>query len=289
ILDQHGVPSVAKFLRLSANPTNQPPTATITNPTSSTVSIQAGQSVTFAGSASDPDGSIAAYQWVFTGGSPSKSTAQHPGAVVFANPGTYIVSLTVLDNLADNNVSPPTVTVTVAGTGTLGASITSPVNGATVSNTVTVAMTATNAQSSPTSFVLKLDNATTISSQSVSGSTASASWNTATTTNGSHTLNLTVTDGAGRTASTAITVTVSNGGGGGSGDTTPPTVSITAPASGVWTGNSIQISAAATDNVGLATIKLWGNGVAFGTITCNGTTCSGTVNWVTNKLTPAAY
>ena len=82
---------------------------------------------------------------------------------------------------------------------------------------------------------------------------------------------------------------MNNGGGGGGGDTTPPTVSITAPASGVWTGNSIQISASASDNVGLATIKLWGNGGVFGTLTCSGTTCSGTVTWITGPLPPGAY
>jgi hypothetical protein len=69
---------------------------------------------------------------------------------------------------------------------------------------------------------LKLDNTTTISSQSVAGSTATASWNTTTAANGTHTLNLTVTDGAGRTASKAINVTVSNGG------TSATTVTITA-------------------------------------------------------------
>ena len=78
-------------------------------------------------------------------------------------------------------------------------------------------------------------------------------------------------------------------GGGGGGDTTPPTASIASPPSGVWTGNSINVSASATDTVGLATIKLWGNGGVFGTLTCGGTTCSGTVTWITGALPPGAY
>ncbi|HEY7516666.1 MAG TPA: Calx-beta domain-containing protein [Methylomirabilota bacterium] len=114
---QNGVPSVGKFVRLSENPGNQPPVATITNPSTKTISIQAGQSVTFAGSASDANGSVAVYQWLFPGGSPAKSTVQNPGAVKFLTPGTYTASLTVLDNLGENNVSPPTVTV-VVGAGT---------------------------------------------------------------------------------------------------------------------------------------------------------------------------
>ena len=43
VLDQNGVPSVASFIRLAQNPGNQPPVATITNPSSSSVSIQTGQ------------------------------------------------------------------------------------------------------------------------------------------------------------------------------------------------------------------------------------------------------
>src|SRR5262249_18429833 len=41
LINNNGVPSVAKFLRLATHPTNQPPTATITAPSSSSVSIQA--------------------------------------------------------------------------------------------------------------------------------------------------------------------------------------------------------------------------------------------------------
>src|SRR5205085_1306558 len=155
----------------------------------------------------------------------------------------------------------------------------------TVSGTVTVSMSASNAQGSPTQFLLKQDNATTLSSQSVAGNTATASWNTTGVPAGSHTLNLTVTDGAGRTAMAAVTVTVSNGGA----DPTPPTATITSPASGTWTGNSIALSASASDNVAVASLKLWGNGAVIATLPCSGATCSGTVTWVTGPLAPAAY
>ena len=43
---------------------------------------------------------------------------------------------------------------------------------------------------------LKQDNATTLSDQSVAGSTASYTWDTSGVTRGTHTLNLTVTDAA---------------------------------------------------------------------------------------------
>ena len=169
----------------------------------------------------------------------------------------------------------------------LTAAITNPFNGSTISNTVPVNMAATNAQGTPTQFVLTLDNTTTLSSQSVSsGSTATYAWVTNRVLDGVHTLTLAVTDGAGRTATATLSVTVANNNGG---DLTPPTVAITSPSSGTWTGNSITVTATASDNVAVANIKLWANGAVFATIPCSGSTCSGTVTWVTGPLAPAAY
>jgi len=168
---------------------------------------------------------------------------------------------------------------------TMTASITSPADGATVSGTSSgVSMAVSNAQS-PTQFVLKLDNTTTLYNQSVNGTTASTTWNTTTTANGTHTLTFTATDAAGKTATASISVMVNNGGG----DLTPPAVTITKPANGAWTGNSIEISATASDNVAVASLAFWGNGGVFGTVTCGGTPCTGTVTWVTGPLAPAAY
>src|SRR5207245_9270635 len=44
------------------------------------------------------------------------------------------------------------------------------------------------------------------------------------------------------------------------GDATPPTVAITKPASGAGTGNSINITAAASDTAGLASLELGRHG-----------------------------
>src|SRR5256712_3059281 len=112
ILNSSGVPSVAQFVQLSLTPTDLPPAGTIVTP-SSNVAIGRGQSVSFSGSGSDPDGTVAAYNWVFPGGSPSSSSSQNPGSVSFANPGTYIASLTVTDNLGLTDPSPATRTITV--------------------------------------------------------------------------------------------------------------------------------------------------------------------------------
>ena len=113
ILNQAGVPSVASFVHLTSTPTDQPPEGTITSPTGD-VTIQAGESVNFAGSATDPDGSIATYSWIFPTGNPPASSAQSPGLVKFSEVGTHVVSMTALDGFGVNDPSPPTRTIIVS-------------------------------------------------------------------------------------------------------------------------------------------------------------------------------
>ena len=72
ILNAAGVPSHAKFVQLSPS-VNQPPTATIVSPAAA-VTVNPGESVAFAGTGSDSDGTIGAYSWTFPTGSPSSST-----------------------------------------------------------------------------------------------------------------------------------------------------------------------------------------------------------------------
>ena len=91
---------------------NQVPTATITSPATN-VTINPGAPVSFAGTGTDPDGTIASYAWSFPGGTPSASTAAAPGTVTYATPGTYTASLTVTDNGGASS-SPATRTITVA-------------------------------------------------------------------------------------------------------------------------------------------------------------------------------
>ncbi len=202
LFDNAGVPSVAKFIRLgAAPPPNQAPTATITSPAGA-VTISAGQSVTFAGTASDPDGTIAGYAWTFGGGSPAGSAAQNPGAVTFAAAGVYTVSLTATDNLGATSAA---ATVTVTVNPALGVSITSPANAAMVSGSVMVSMTATGGTGAGYTYTVKAGTATIYN-----GAANSFSWNTAALSNGSVTLVASVTDAGGGTASTSKSVTISN-------------------------------------------------------------------------------
>jgi hypothetical protein len=113
ILNRSGVPSLASVVHISATPTDQPPTGIITSPTSN-VTVGAGQSVSFSGSGTDPDGTITGYYWSLYGGSPSFSQLANPGKVTYSAPGTYVAQLTVKDNLGVTDPHPPTRTITVA-------------------------------------------------------------------------------------------------------------------------------------------------------------------------------
>lgn len=109
LLDSTGVPSVAQFIQLSPYATT-PPSGAITSPTSD-ITIPAGSMVSFSTTSS-----AAKYSWVFPGGSSATSTLQNPGNVVFNTPGTYVASLTVIDNSGNSDPSPPTRTITVLPT-----------------------------------------------------------------------------------------------------------------------------------------------------------------------------
>jgi PKD domain./Domain of unknown function (DUF1929)./Glyoxal oxidase N-terminus. len=112
LLNSAGVPSIARFVQLTPTPADIPPTGTITSP-STPVTITAGQSVFFAGSGSDPDGTISAYSWTLPGGSPSSSSLATPGNVIYSSAGTFTATFTVTDNANVTDPNSPTRTITV--------------------------------------------------------------------------------------------------------------------------------------------------------------------------------
>ena len=111
VLNAAGVPSVAPFVQLASSAPDQPPTASITSP-STDVTVSPGTAVSFAGTGSDPDGTVTAYSWSFPGGNPGSSSVASPGTVTYSTPGTYTASLTVTDN-AGLSSPPATRTITV--------------------------------------------------------------------------------------------------------------------------------------------------------------------------------
>jgi PKD repeat protein len=112
LMNSAGVPSVAAMVQVTSAATVETPTGTITNPTSN-VTIDVGQSVSYSGTGTSPDGSITGYSWSFPGGSPNASTLANPGTVIYSTVGTYTTTLTVTDSNGQTDPHPPTRTITV--------------------------------------------------------------------------------------------------------------------------------------------------------------------------------
>jgi subtilisin family serine protease len=152
---------------------------------------------------------------------------------------------------------------------------TSPAAGGTVSGTTTVQVSASD-NVGVASVSLSLDGVAL-------GSDASApysfTWNTTSVSNGAHTLTATATDTAGNTAASPISVTVNN-----SADTTPPTVSITSPTGG-RVGAQVSVLVSALDNVGVAKVDLYVDGV----LTSTATSVPFTNKWNTKKSAAGAH
>src|SRR2546427_8149832 len=91
------------------------------------------------------------------------------------------------------------------------------------------------------------------------------------------------------TTSAAVTVTVFN-------DTTAPTVSVTSPASGSTVGNTITVTANASDNVGVAGVQFLVDGAALGvedtaapySVAWNSTSASNATHSLTARARDAA-
>ena len=130
-------------------------------------------------------------------------------------------------------------------------------------------------------FSLTADGSPAGSLTGTTSQTATFSWDSTKVPDGAHTLAATVS-ASGITSTKSITVTVHNNSGG---DTTPPTVTITKPSNGAWTGNSIDVTATGGDNVGVATLTYYGDGTQFAQVACGGTaSCTSTQWWLTGSL-----
>jgi predicted 3-demethylubiquinone-9 3-methyltransferase (glyoxalase superfamily) len=166
------------------------------------------------------------------------------------------------------DTTPPVVTMTA------------PTPSASVSGTVTVSANATD-NVSVASVQFQLDNVNVGAADTAAPFVFS--WNTASVAKGTHTLRAIAKDGAGNTAtSTAVSVTVNNT----TTDTTPPTVSISAPASGATVSGAVSVTAAASDNIGVASVQFQLDNVNVGTLD---TAAPYSFAWNTATATNAAH
>jgi hypothetical protein len=173
--------------------------------------------------------------------------------------GTHTISATARDSSNLTNTSSVTVTISnpVTDTTPPTISITSPTNNQTISGTINFTASASdNAGIAGVTF--KVDGVT----QGVEDTTAAygISLITNSLTNGTHTLTATARDTSGLTTTSTITVTVSNV----VQDTTFPTVSITNPINGTSVSGTINVTANASDNIGVVGVQFRLDGVSYG-------------------------
>ncbi len=100
--------------RIGGATTNSPPDGTIVEPADN-VSVALGDPVSFAGTASDPDGDMVTVLWDFGDG--SSSTEASPGDHVYGEAGEYHVTFTATDSTGQSDPTPDSRTITVEAAG----------------------------------------------------------------------------------------------------------------------------------------------------------------------------
>src|SRR5437899_3466048 len=183
----------------------------------------------------------------------------------------------VARDAAGNTATAAAVSVTVADTTPPAVSMTAPSAGSMVSGTLSVSASATD-HVGVVGVQVKLDGPHL--GAEVTTAPYLVSWNPTLATNGAHNLTAVARDAAGNTAtSVAISVTVLN-------DTTPPTVSMTAPAAGATVGGTITVSASATDDVGVVGVQFKLDGVNLGSLI---TAAPYTLAWITTTASNGTH
>lgn len=235
-------------------PDTTPPVVSITSPSNgATVS----GSFTVAASASD-DVSVARVEFYVDGTLRTNDTSSPYSTTVDAGSlsvGSHALTARAYD-AAGNNVTSSTVSITVADTTAPTVSLTAPAAGATISGTASV-----TANASDNIGVARVEFFVDGASRGTDTTSPYAiSLNTTTLSNGSHSITARAYDAAGNnTTSAARSVTVSNATTPPP-DTTAPSVSISNPAAGATVSGSIEISATATDNVGVTRVEFFVDG-----------------------------
>ena len=168
----------------------------------------------------------------------------HTLTVIAREPSGVSGQASVNVSVTNYTLTPPTV------------SISTPANVSTVAGLVPVQGSATDSVA-VVSIQLVVD---ATPSATTSSSPFSFNWNSSLASNGNHTLTVKASDAAGNVGQASTTVQVSN-----QTDTTPPTVSITSPVNGQTVFGGTSVSVAASDDVAVAQVSLYIDGVLHAT------------------------
>ena len=259
--DPGGKSATSSAVMVTVSNDSSPPVVSMTAPANGATVTG---TVTVSATASDSDGTIASVQFKLDGADLGSKLTAAPYSISWntatAANGSHSLTATATDS-GGNGSTASIVTVTVSNSGPQPTvTMTAPSSGATVSGTITVSADAAENGGSIASVQFELDG--TGLGAAVTTSPYHVSWDTTATANGSHRLTAVVTDAGGHTATAAaVTVTVSNGG---SGDTTPPTVSLTAPADGSTVSGSVTVFANASDDTSIASVQFTLDGANLG-------------------------
>ncbi len=189
--------------------------------------------------------------------------------------GTHTIAAVASDTQGQKTTSAG-VSVTVGNGPPPTVNMTSPAAGQ-VSGTVTLSATASSTVGLD-SVQFQVDGTNLGAAQTGSGP-YSTQWDATKVANGSHTVSAVAKDILGQTNTSSVAVTVAN---------PPPTVGITAPASGNVSGTAVTVTANATSSEGIASVQFQLDGANLGSaVTTGGPSYS--IQWDTGGTTNGSH
>jgi hypothetical protein len=229
------------------------PTVTISAPTSELTFVTTTSPLSLSGTAAD-NTAVTQVSWSNNrGGSGTASgTAAWSIASVALQPGDNVVTVTARDAAANTGAATLTVTYNAPDTTAPVVAITAPTSGAAYSTNASLLSLSGTASDN-----VGVTSVAWVNDRGGSGSaTGTTSWSAAgiPLSPGANVITVTARDAAGNPATASLTVTY---------DSSAPTVSLTAPATGTVSG-TIAVSASAGDNIGVAGVQFLLDGANLG-------------------------
>jgi hypothetical protein len=244
-------PSVSS---VTVNNDGGPPTVLLISPAADAVVTG---TITISADASD-DGSIAAVQFKLDGASLAAEDTAAPYEVswntALADEGAHALMAVARDAAGNETTSSSIIVTVVRANAAPTVAISSPAAATTVGGTV--AVTATASDDVAVAHVQFLLNGAPLGAADTTAPYEVA-WSTTGTANGAHTLTAIARDTGGQETTTAIGVTVAN-------DSAGPTVVIMNPTAAATVGDSVTVTAAASDDVAVASVQFLLDGAPLG-------------------------